>query len=183
MEPPGTRPGSTAPTAATEDKAAAQRRAQEIVARIKAEKAAAAAAAGATNSDALVASSHLTAAAAATAGALRDCSAAAADTLAAAAPPVTPPRPTATANSSAQTPERTPQIPTPARENLRLCLRPIIDDASASTGISTVLARNQPSVRTTDTQLGGGAGAGALEFEWGLGTQGVVERPSGKVAK
>ena len=180
MEPPGTRPGSTAPTAATEDKAAAQRRAQEIVARIKAEKAAAAAAAGATNTDALVTSSPLNAAAnaaaTAAASALRDCSAAAADTLAAAAP-VTPPRPAATANASAQTPERTPQIPTPARENLRLCLRPIIDDASASTGISTVLARNQPSVRTTDTQLGGGAGAGALEFE-PLPESGAAAAPS-----
>ena len=180
MEPLGTRPGSTASTAVTEDRAAAQRRAQEIVARIKAEKAAAAAAAGATNTDALVTSSPLNAAAnaaaTAAASALRDCSAAAADTLAAAAP-VTPPRPAATANASAQTPERTPQIPTPARENLRLCLRPIIDDASASTGISTVLARNQPSVRTTDTQLGGGAGAGALEFE-PLPESGAAAAPS-----
>ena len=81
MEPPGTRPGSTASTAVTEDRVAAQRRAQEIVSRIRAEKAV-----SATNTGALVAASPLTAAAAAAAGALRDCSAAAADTLAAAAP-------------------------------------------------------------------------------------------------
>ena len=82
MEPPGTRPESTALTAVTEDRAAAQRRAQEIVARIRAEKAAVGAAVGATNTDTLVAASPLTAAAVAAAGALRDCSAAAADTLA-----------------------------------------------------------------------------------------------------
>ena len=167
MEPPGTRPGSTASTAVTEDQVAAQRRAQEIVSRIRAEKAAVGAAIGATNTGTLVATSPLTAAAAAAAGALRDCSAAAADTLAA-APPVTPPRPATTANASAQTPERTPQIPTPARENLR----PIIDDASASTApaseggeISAVIARNRPTVRTTGTQLDGGAGAGGLGMD------------------
>lgn len=163
MEPPGTRPGSTALTAVTEDRAAAQRRAQEIVARIRAEKAAVGAAVGATNTDTLVAASPLTAAAVAAAGALRDCSAAAADTLAAA--PMTPPRLAATANASAQTPERTPQIPTPARN-----LRPIIDDASASTApasegeeISTVLARNRLTVRTMGAQLDGGAGGLAME--------------------
>ena len=144
-----------------EDRAAAQRQAQEIVARIKAEKAAA----GATNTDTLVAASPLTAAAAA-AGALRDCSATAADTLATAAP-VTPPRPATIVNTSAQTPERTPQIPTPTREHLR----PIIGDASASTApaseggeISAVLARNRPTVRTTGTQLDGGVGAGGLRM-------------------
>lgn len=127
MEPPGTRPGSTASTAVTEERVAAQRRAEEIVARIRAEKAAAAAAADGGEGAASPASPSVES-------------------------PRTPSR-AATADFAQQTPERTPQIPTPMRVQPSTTTS-VSTVPSAGGESSTVLINNRLSVRTMGTQSG-----------------------------
>lgn len=133
MEPPGTRPGSTASTAVTEERVAAQRRAEEIVARIRAEKAAAAAAANEGEGAASPASPSIES-------------------------PMTPSR-TATADFSQQTPERTPQIPTPMRVQPSTTAS-VSTAPSAGGESSTVLINNMLSARTMGTQSGLGVSGG-----------------------
>ena len=133
MEPPGTRPGSTASTAVTEERVAAQRRAEEIVARIRAETAAAAAAANEGEGAASPASPSIES-------------------------PMTPSR-TATADFSQQTPERTPQIPTPMRVQPSTTAS-VSTAPSAGGESSTVLINNKLSARTMGTQSGLGVSGG-----------------------
>ena len=136
MEPPGTRPGSTASTAVTEERVATQRRAEEIVARIRAEKAAAAAAAANEGEGAFSPASQSVGS------------------------PRTPSR-TATADFAQQTPERTPQIPTPMRAQPSTTAS-VSTAPSAGGESSTVLINNRLSVRTMGTQSGLG-GSNGLE--------------------
>ena len=129
MEPPGNRPGSNASTAVTAERVAAQRRADEIVARIRAEKAAAAAAAAAANGG----------------------DGAASPASPSVESPRTPSR-TATADFAQQTPERTPQIPTPMRVQPSTTAS-VSTAPSAGGESSTILINNRLSVRTMGTQL------------------------------
>ena len=108
---------------------AAQKRAEEIVARIRAEKAAAAAAA-ANGGEAAAASP---------------------------ASPRTPSR-TATADFAQQTPERTPQVPTPMR--VQPSTTSVSTAPSAGGESSTVLINNKLAFRSMGTQSGLAVGTG-----------------------